>query len=102
MEKAFKQFKGSVGVGAVIAQINQQKYESENLVERALNGDVTETEAVAMINDINKASVSLRAVVAGFSEIHKDSATKEKKTLSDAIETLDAMSNRFKITSKLI
>lgn len=101
MKQTFTPYSGPMDFPSILSQISEQKSAAENLSERALKGEVTDAEAVVKIEEINKASSSLRAVVAVFIEMHKDSNHIERKTLSDAIETLDAISGKFKATQRL-
>ena len=102
MKHTFTPYTGPMDFPSILSQISEQKTAAENLSERALNGEVTDDEALIRIEEINKASSSLRAVVAVFIEMHKDSSHAERKTLLDAIETLDVISGKFKISQRLI
>ena len=101
MHQTFAPYTGPMDFPSILSQISEQKIAAELLSELAQNGEITDEEALVKIGEINKASSSLRAVVAVFTEMHKDSSLTERKTLSDAIETLDVISGKFRASQRL-
>lgn len=99
--ETFRQYNGVMDFASIMEQISTQKQSAQMIIDRAQKGEIDEDEAATILAEIKKATSSLKATVAVFIEMHKDSSIGEKKTLSDAIEKLDTMSNKFNGVHKL-
>lgn len=92
----FESYSSSMSFENILCQINAQRNFASQLFERAEQGGIEDEEAKGLIKEMNDSMVSLKATMAVFFEMHKDTSKEQEYTLKDAIVQLEKISGKFK------
>lgn len=93
----FESYSSSMSFKEILCQINAQEELASQLFKKAEDGNVEDKEAELFIKEMSNSIISLKATMAIFFEMHKDTSKDQEHTLKDAIVQLEKIAGKFKV-----